>query len=236
MLALHRRGAEGGGVMATALWIGVVPYDAHAKRWLDDVGKHYLQNAPPGALFAIGVRSAEPGLCGETIGTGPLLGLCVVGVHRARLLQNGSVGEITMVLVPGCHTARRPRSSAARSRWPRRAVSTLTPTTTAPVTRAVSTARPLPPRRRNARDRWPLGQPPGRKSAAYARREAPVAPIRREARDRAAHLLGVASSSAPRPCRPWPACGAPCWWARAGARALLCAAPAEAQCPERPDR
>lgn len=103
MLALHRRGAEGGGVMATALWIGVVPYDAHAKRWLDDVGKHYLQNAPPGALFAIGVRSAEPGLCGETIGTGPLLGLCVVGRPIApRLPQNGSVGEITrMVLVPG---------------------------------------------------------------------------------------------------------------------------------------
>jgi hypothetical protein len=78
-------------------------YGRAEREWLDDTGKHYLQNAPPGCLFAIGVRAAATGLLGVTIGQGPLLGLCLVGRPVARALdQTGDVGEVTrMVLVPG---------------------------------------------------------------------------------------------------------------------------------------
>lgn len=79
----------------TALWIGPVPYDSRAKRYLT-ASDHYLDNPPPGALFAIGVRDGANGLFDEPIGVGELLGLCVVGRPVARALaQDGSVGEVT---------------------------------------------------------------------------------------------------------------------------------------------
>lgn len=80
-----------------------VPYGEVERAWLDRVGKHYLQNAPPGALFAVGVRRAVPGLFGEPVGEGPLLGLCLVGRPVSpKIAQDGSIGEVTrMVLVPG---------------------------------------------------------------------------------------------------------------------------------------
>lgn len=78
-------------------------YGRAEREWLDVTGKHYLQNAPPGCLFAVSVRAAATGLLGEPIGQGPLLGLCLVGRPVARRLdQTGAVGEVTrMVLVPG---------------------------------------------------------------------------------------------------------------------------------------
>lgn len=86
------------------LWIGRISYTAELREWLDRKGKHYLQNAPPGCLFAIGVRERAVGLFGIPVGVGPLLGLCLVGRPIARALpQDGrEVAEITrMVLVPG---------------------------------------------------------------------------------------------------------------------------------------
>lgn len=86
------------------LWIGLVSYTRELREWLDAEGKHYLQNAPPGCLYAVGVRERAEGLCGVPIGVGPLLGLCVVGRPVARALpQDGrEVAEITrMVLTPG---------------------------------------------------------------------------------------------------------------------------------------
>lgn len=84
------------------LWIGPVPYNATAKAWLAASG-HYLDNPPPGALYAVGVREAAPGLAGIEVGVGPLLGLCLIGRPTARALsQTGSLGEVTrMVLAPG---------------------------------------------------------------------------------------------------------------------------------------
>jgi hypothetical protein len=78
-------------------------YGAIERDWLDRVGGHYLQNATPGCLFAIGVRDGALGLVGDIVGDGPLLGLCLVGRPTARrIAQDGSIGEITrMVLVPG---------------------------------------------------------------------------------------------------------------------------------------
>lgn len=78
-------------------------YGRVEREWLDRKGRHYLQNAPPSCLFALGVREAFAGLFGETIGQGPLLGLCLVGRPIARMLpQDGTVGEVTrMVLMPG---------------------------------------------------------------------------------------------------------------------------------------
>ena len=85
------------------LWIGRVSYDEDTERWLGRSG-HYLQNPPPGCLFAIGVRQCEPMLFDDLpVPTGPLLGLCLLGRPIARLLpQDGTWAEITrMVLAPG---------------------------------------------------------------------------------------------------------------------------------------
>ena len=78
-----------------------VSYDDHAKAWLARSG-HYLDNPPPGALFAVGTFTLVAGLFGD-VGGGPLLGLCVVGRPVARMLpQDGRMGEIVrFVLVPG---------------------------------------------------------------------------------------------------------------------------------------
>lgn len=75
-------------------------YDATAKAYLKQSG-HYLDNPPPGALFAIGVFENAAGLFGVVAGR--LIGLCLVGRPVARMLpQDGSVGEITrMVLDAG---------------------------------------------------------------------------------------------------------------------------------------
>lgn len=63
---------------------------------------HYLALPPPGCLFAVAVRDEQAGLFGG-IGTGPLRGVCLVGRPVARRLpQDGTVGEITrLVLVDG---------------------------------------------------------------------------------------------------------------------------------------
>jgi len=63
---------------------------------------HYLAKPPPGAFFCLGVRRGQPGLVGP-IGTGPLLGCVLVGRPVApKLPQDGTVGEITrLVLTPG---------------------------------------------------------------------------------------------------------------------------------------
>lgn len=85
------------------LWIGRVSYDATAKLWLKASG-HYLDNPPPGCLYAIGVRELSPVLFDDLpVATGALLGLCLIGRPIARKLpQDGSVGEVTrMVLLPG---------------------------------------------------------------------------------------------------------------------------------------
>jgi hypothetical protein len=81
--------------------MGPVRYDDDAKRWLATAGRHYLENPPAGALFAVGVRASAAGLF-DTIWTGPLLGLCVVGRPIARRLpQDGTWGEIVrFALVP----------------------------------------------------------------------------------------------------------------------------------------
>lgn len=86
-----------------AVLFATVTYTNVEKRWLDKVGKHYLQNAPPGALFAVGVFEENPGLFGEPV-AGKMVGLCVCGRPTARMIpQDGSVVEITrLVLLPGC--------------------------------------------------------------------------------------------------------------------------------------
>ncbi len=83
-------------------WIGPESYDDRAKAWLARSG-HYLENPPPGCLFAIGVRRGAPGLFGDPVASGPLLGLCLIGRPVARALpQDGTWGEVTrMVLLPG---------------------------------------------------------------------------------------------------------------------------------------
>ncbi len=82
---------------------GVVIYGTPERAWLDKVGKHYLQNAPPGCFFAVGVRASGADLLGHACGIGPLLGLCLLGRPVARRLpQDGTWAEITrMVLVAG---------------------------------------------------------------------------------------------------------------------------------------
>jgi len=85
------------------LWIDRVTYGDAEKRWLAASG-HYLQNPPPGCLFAIGVRELRAELFADVlVASGPLLGLCLIGRPVARKLpQDGTVGEITrMVLVDG---------------------------------------------------------------------------------------------------------------------------------------
>src|SRR5690606_14359026 len=87
-----RRAADGVAAMSAALWIGPVPYDAEARGYLDR-SDHYLDNSPPGALYAVGVRRSGLSLIASVdVGEGPLLGLCVVGRPVARALpQDGSV-------------------------------------------------------------------------------------------------------------------------------------------------
>lgn len=88
--------------MSMRLWIGRDPYDDDAKRWLKRSG-HYLDNPPPGCLFAVVVRAASDGLFGEPMPASAPLGMCLVGRPVARALpQDGSVGEVTrMVLLDG---------------------------------------------------------------------------------------------------------------------------------------
>ena len=76
-------------------------YTAALRAWLNKAG-HYLNNAPPGALFCVTVRAMVSGLLGPEPG-GELLGICVVGRPIARRLpQDGSVGEVVrMWLAPG---------------------------------------------------------------------------------------------------------------------------------------
>lgn len=85
---------------ASNLWIGRVSYDAAAKVWLQ-ASDHYLKNAPPGCLFAVGVQAIVPVLFADLpVATGSLLGLCLVGRPVARKLpQDGSVGEITRLFL-----------------------------------------------------------------------------------------------------------------------------------------
>ena len=88
----------------TGLHLERVSYTASLRQWVDRVGQHYLDNAPPGCLLAVGVWAAAPGLLpGCTQPCGPIRGLCVVGRPVARQLpQDGSWGEVTrMVLLPG---------------------------------------------------------------------------------------------------------------------------------------
>ena len=75
-------------------------YDASAKAYLARSG-HYLDNPPPGALFAVGVFEDADGLFGVVAGR--MVGLCLIGRPVARMLpQDGTVGEITrMVLDAG---------------------------------------------------------------------------------------------------------------------------------------
>jgi hypothetical protein len=85
------------------VWIGAVPYDGRTRRWLQRQD-HYLGNAPPGCLYAVGVMKAIRGLFdGVMVGDGHLLGLCLVSRPVARRLpQDGSLGEITRLwLDPG---------------------------------------------------------------------------------------------------------------------------------------
>ena len=77
------------------VWVGQVRYTAGVRDWLGRTD-HYIGNAPPGCLFAVGVREAASGLAGVEIGVGPLLGLCLVSRPIARMLpQDGSMGEVT---------------------------------------------------------------------------------------------------------------------------------------------
>lgn len=78
-----------------------VPYDNRTRQWLARSG-HYLDNPPPGALFALAVQQATHGLFG-TVGDGTMRGLCVVGRPIARELpQDSTWGEIVrFVLVDG---------------------------------------------------------------------------------------------------------------------------------------
>ena len=99
-----------------AVWVGQVRYTAPVRAWLQRTD-HYIGNAPPGCLFAVGVRELMDGLAGIEIGVGPLLGLCLVSRPVARrLAQDGSVGEVTRLwLSPRCPyaTASRVLSIAA---------------------------------------------------------------------------------------------------------------------------
>jgi hypothetical protein len=81
-----------------------ISYTRTERDWLDRVGKHYLQNAPPGCLFAVGVYGSSSDLFGDSVGEGELKGILLVSRPVARKLpQDGSVGEITrLVLLPEC--------------------------------------------------------------------------------------------------------------------------------------
>lgn len=91
-------------------------YTHEARAWLDRSG-HYLENAPPGAFFAVGVFAGRPGLFGDLVAEGSRLGIVVVGRPNARLLpQGGEWGEITrLVLAPGLPHGT--ASALLRSAW-----------------------------------------------------------------------------------------------------------------------
>ena len=77
------------------VWVGQVRYTAPVRQWLQ-ASDHYIGNAPPGCLYAVGVQESARGLCGLEVGVGPLLGLCLVSRPVARMLpQDGSMGEVT---------------------------------------------------------------------------------------------------------------------------------------------
>jgi len=81
--------------------VGRQRYDGPTRAWLQR-SDHYLGNAPPGCLFAVGVTRAIQGLFGLDR-SDELLGLCLVSRPVARRLpQDGTIGEITrMWLAPG---------------------------------------------------------------------------------------------------------------------------------------
>ena len=85
------------------VWVGQVRYTAPVRQWLQ-ASDHYIGNAPPGCLYAVGVQESARGLCGLEVGVGPLLGLCLVSRPVARMLpQDGSMGEVTRLwLDPRC--------------------------------------------------------------------------------------------------------------------------------------
>ena len=63
---------------------------------------HYLAAPPPGCLFAVAVRELVPGLFGP-VPAGRLMGVCLVGRPVARMLpQDGTVGEVTRLVLDGC--------------------------------------------------------------------------------------------------------------------------------------
>lgn len=78
------------------------PYTKDLRRWLDRTD-HYLDNAPPGAFFAVAVRDLSPDLFGGFTPAGNLRGLCVVGRPIARMLpQDGTWAEVLRLwLEPG---------------------------------------------------------------------------------------------------------------------------------------
>ena len=78
-----------------------VPYGANTEPWFYlRRSAHYLQNALPGALVAIGVREPGADLFGDAIGVGPLRGLLLLGRPIARVLpQDGTMAEITRLVL-----------------------------------------------------------------------------------------------------------------------------------------
>nr|AKH47311.1 hypothetical protein [uncultured marine virus] len=82
-------------------WIGLISYTHAARAWLQSKN-HYLGNAPPGCLYAVGVAEPQPGLFVEPQ-PGRRTGICLVSRPVARgLPQDGSMGEVTRLwLEPG---------------------------------------------------------------------------------------------------------------------------------------
>ena len=99
VVAHHQVGEEA----MTRLWRGFVidpePYCDEHRTMLRD--SHYLALPPPGCLFALAVRPESPGI-GGPVGAGTLLGVCLVGRPVARTLpQDGTVGEVTRLVLSG---------------------------------------------------------------------------------------------------------------------------------------
>lgn len=83
------------------LWGGLRRYDDATKGWLRRSG-HYLDNPPPGALFAVGLERLGAGLFGA-VPDGALVGLIVVGRPVAPALpQDGTWADMQRIcLEPG---------------------------------------------------------------------------------------------------------------------------------------
>lgn len=103
---------EGGGVTAAVSlaterfgdripFFCIVSYGINTEAWCYlRRSAHYLQNALPGALVAIGVREPGADLFGEPTGAGPLRGLLLLGRPIARVLpQDGTMAEITRLVL-----------------------------------------------------------------------------------------------------------------------------------------